>query len=73
MFLFNSLYNLLMNITVSDSFGCWLGKKEKKKGLLIVICDGKIFSLSLSLLMNRKISQKKENRISLESILSNDF
>lgn len=35
-----------MNITISDSSGCWLGKRERKKGLLIVICDGKTFSLS---------------------------
>lgn len=56
-----------MNITVSDS---WLGKKRGRGVLINVIviriCDGK----TLSLLMNRKISQKKKNRT--RSLSSND-
>lgn len=57
-----------MNITISDSSGCWLGKRERKKGLLIVICDGKTFSLSNE---EKNITEEgKPNFDSLESILS---
>lgn len=57
------LYNLLMNITVSDS---WLGKK-KKMGLLIVIriCDGKTISLP----MNKKNITKEETKLNSISLI----